>query len=203
MLALWIALGVLAGGGFGFVARSAVRKRGDADVAARNERLLLEAKRQALELKEKAEGELDAKRKELVTLEGAVRDREVKLDTRLEKIEQELKEIDAKRQSMAEREKSIETMHNQELEKLEGIAKLKKADARDILLKEVEVEFKDDLVAKAKEQKHLAQEEFDAWSRKILATAMERLASETTSEHSVAPVSIPSEDMKGRIIGKE
>lgn len=203
MLALWIALAVIAGGGIGFGIRSAMRKRTDADVAAKQEQLLLEAKRQALEVKEKAEAEFNEKRKQLEQLEAAVRERETKLDARLEKIEQELKAIDQKRESLSEREKSIQELHDQELTKLESIAKLKKTEARDILLKEVEQEFKADLVAKAKEQKHLAQEEFDTWARKILATAMERLASDSTSEHSIQPVAIASEDMKGRIIGKE
>lgn len=203
MLALYIALGVLAGAASGYAARSRLRTRSDAQVEAAQEQVLLAAKQQAVELKERAQVELSERKRELDRLEGAVRERETKLDSRLEKIEQDLAQIEEKREKLSEREKSIDRAHQEQLEKLEGIAKLTKAEAKQQLLKDVEVEFADDLVAKAKEQQSLAQEEFDAWGRKILATAMGRFVGETTTEHSITPVSIPSEDVKGRIIGKE
>lgn len=203
LLALYIALGVVAGGAGGFFVRSRFAKRSDAEVEAKQEQMLLEAKQQAVELKERAQQELSDRKKELDKLEGVVREREGKIDDRLGKIEEELKEIDQRRQSLADREKRIEQADAEHQKQLESIAKLNQDEAKDLLLKQVEQEFQGDLVAKAKEQQGLVQEEFEAWGRKILATAMGRFVGETTSEHSIQPVSIPSEDVKGRIIGKE
>lgn len=203
MLVLYIALGVIAGGGLGYAARAKFGKKSDLELEAKQEQLLLDAKKQALDIKEAAQKDLAEKRLQLDQLEAAVRDREGKLDTRLEKMDEELKQIDQRRQSLGERERTIEKAHEEQLAKLESIAKLSKDDAKEQLLKDVEKEFSSDLVAKAKEQQRFAQDELDAWGRKILATAMGRMVSETTSEHSIQPVQIPSEDVKGRIIGKE
>ncbi|MBI2589646.1 ribonuclease Y [Candidatus Berkelbacteria bacterium] len=203
MLGLYIAIAILGGGIAGYAIRNATRKKTEEQVTAKQQELLLQAKNEALEIRERAKEDEEEKRRQITHLEEAVRARETKLDERLNKIEEELKQIDAKRESLSEREKAIDKLHDDQLSKLEAVAKLTKDAAREQLLKQVEIEFKDDLIAKIKDQKHLAQQEFDAWARKILATAMERLASESTTEHSIQPISIPSEDMKGRIIGKE
>lgn len=203
MLALYIALALLGGGAAGFGLRNILRRKSDQDVEAKQQQILLAAKNEALEIKERAKRDEEDRRKQLGEIETRVRERENKLDDRLEKIEQELAQLDARREKISEREKSIGELETQQMTKLEAVAKLKKDEARDQLLMLVEKEFKQDLIGKVKEQKQLAQEEFDTWARKILATAMERLASETTSEHALQPVTIPSEDMKGRIIGKE
>jgi ribonuclease Y len=203
MLVAYIALALIGGGAIGFVARNSLRKKSDAQVEAKQQQILLDAKSEALKIKEQAKSDEDERKKRLDQLETDIRSRETKLDDRFTKIESELKEIDQKRQHLAEREKSIEELRKQQVDKLEAVAKLSRDEAKTQLLKEAEVEFKDDIVGKIKEQRQLAQQEFDTWARKILATAMERLASETTSEHAIQAVPIPSEDVKGRIIGKE
>lgn len=203
MEVLYVVLATIVGGGAGFALRNIMRKKSDAQIEAKQQGILLAAKNEALEIRERVKQEEEEKRKGLERLEAVIRERESKLDERLGKIEAELKSLDEKRQALSEREKALEELRVEQMKKLEGIAKLKKEEAREQLLAHAEREYKEDIVGKIKEQKQLAQEEFETWSRKILATVMERLASETTSEHSVAPVSIPSEDMKGRIIGKE
>ncbi len=202
-VALYVALALLGGGVLGYGARNVLRKKSDAQIEEKQQQILLEAKSEALKLKEQAKQEEEERRRKLEQLEADVRSRETKLDDRLTKIDTELKELDQKRQSIAEREKSIDSLRQQQMEKLEAVAKLSRDEAKELLLKQAEVEFKDDIVGKIKEQRQLAQQEFDTWARKILATAMERLASETTSEHALQPIPIPSEDTKGKIIGKE
>lgn len=200
---LYLALALIGGGAAGYVARSVTRRKSDAQLEAKQQEILLKAKNEALELREQAKREQDERRSQLDTLERAIRERELKLDTRLEKIESELKAIEAKRETLSERERELEKRTEEQVKKLEQVAKLSKEEARQELLVRAEQEYKDDIVAKIKEQKQLAKEEFDTWARKVIVTAMERLASETTSEHSIQPVKIPSEDVKGRIIGKE
>lgn len=200
---MYIALALIGGGVIGFVARNVIRRQSDAQLEAKQDHILLEAKNEALKIKEQAKADEEERKKRLDQLESDIRARESKLDDRLSSLETELKEIDTKRQSLSEREKSIDKLHQDQVEKLAAVAKLTKEQARDQLLEQAEVEFKEDIVGKIKEQRQLAQQEFDTWSRKILATAMERLASETTSEHAIQPISISSEEIKGRIIGKE
>ena len=203
MLAVYIALALFGGGVVGFVARNSLRKKSDAQVEAKQQQILLDAKNEAMKIKEQAKNDEDDRKKRLDQLETDIRSRETKLDDRFAKIENDFKEVDQKRQILSEREKSIDELKKQQVDKLESVAKLSREEAKTQLLKEAEVEFKDDIVGKIKEQRTMAQQEFDTWARKILATAMERLASETTSEHAMQAVPIPSEDVKGRIIGKE
>jgi ribonuclease Y len=200
---LYLAFALIGGGAAGYVARSVTRRKSDAQLEAKQQEILLKAKNEALELREQAKHEQDERRSQLDALERAIRERELKLDTRLEKIESELKAIEVKRETLSERERELEKRTEEQVKKLEQVAKLSKEEARQELLVRAEQEYKDDIVAKIKEQKQLAKEEFDTWARKVIVTAMERLASETTSEHSIQPVKIPSEDVKGRIIGKE
>jgi ribonuclease Y len=203
MLAVYISLALLGGGVVGFVARNSLRKKSDAQVEAKQQQILLDAKNEAMKIKEQAKSDEDERKKRLDQLETDIRSRETKLDDRFAKIESDFKEVDQKRQILSEREKSIDELKKQQVDKLEAVAKLSREEAKTQLLKEAEVEFKEDIVGKIKEQRTMAQQEFDTWARKILATAMERLASETTSEHAMQAVPIPSEDVKGRIIGKE
>ena len=203
MIFVYITLALVGGGAIGFAARNSLRKKSDAQIEAKQKEIILEAKGEALKIKDQAKSEEEERRRRIDQLEADIRTRESKLDDRFTKIETDLKEMDQKRQNIAEREKSVEELHKQEMEKLEAVAKLSKEEAKTLLLKQAEIEYKDDIVGKIKEQRQLAQQEFDTWARKILATAMERLASETTSEHAIQAIPIASEDMKGRIIGKE
>jgi len=203
MVGLYIGIALLGGGLLGYGANSTFRRKATQELEAKQKELLLDAKNEAIQIKEDAKQEEEQCRKRLDDLEAEIRRREERLEERLSTLDTELRSIDDKRQILVEREKSVEVLISEQTEKLEAVAKLSQDEAKGSLLKRVEQEFSTDLVAKAKEQKHLAQQEFNAWSRKILATTMERLASETTSELPIQPISIPSEDMKGRIIGKE
>lgn len=203
MIGVYIALALLGGMGLGFVLRQSLRKQTEAKIEARQQEILLKAKNDALSIREKAKAEEESRRQEINTLEAKIRAREDKLDERLAKIENELRNLDERREKLAEKEKAIESLYEQQTKKLQIIAKLTPEEARSQLLAWAEKEFKEDIIGKIKEQKQLAQEEFDTWARKILVTAMERLASETSAEHSIQPISIPNEEMKGRIIGKE
>ena len=79
----------------------------------------------------------------------------------------------------------------------------KKEEAKDVLLKLVEKEYKDDLISKIRSEKQKAKEEAEVFAREILSTVIERMAAEHTSESTVSSVTLPSDEMKGRIIGRE
>lgn len=202
-LIISITAALIAGGGLGFVVRSAVAKKGEREAEAKNKELLLAAKDEALKIKEEAKKEEEKSRKHLQELENSIRRREENLDRRSESLENE-------RKSLSDHEKDIEKIKNElsdikksEQESLEKVAKLKKEEARELLLKDVEKEYQDDVIRTIKKQKEYLKEEAASESKKILSTVIERMASEHTAETTTATVQIPSEEMKGRIIGKE
>lgn len=200
---LYIALALFGGGILGYGARTVLRKKSEADLEAKNKELVLKAKDEALKIKEQAKHEAEERKKSLEGLEGQIRNRESKLDERLIKIESELANLDDRRQKISEREKSIDETLEAQNKKLAEVAKMTPEQAKEHLLKWAEEEFKEDIIGKIKEQRTLAQEEFDNWAKKILVTTMERIAHESSAELTISPVRIASEEMKGRIIGKE
>lgn len=200
---VYVIIALFGGGIFGYGLRTILRKKSEADLEAKEKEIIFKAKDEALKIKEKAKKDEEEKKKSLEKLEEQIRGREAKLDERLMKIESELANLDERREKISEREKNAEELVIARSEKLQEVAKMTKDQARDHLLKWAEEEFKEDIIGKIKEQRTLAQEEFDTWARKILVTTMERIASETSAEISIQPVKIAGEEMKGRIIGKE
>jgi len=197
-----IAMGV-GGGALGYVGRIYHARKQKENLDSKQKELLLQAKDEALKIKEEAKKEEEEARRELQELEKSLRRREEVIDNRLETVEVEKSKI-------IEKEKEIEKIKNEILEiretqheALEKLSKLKKEEARDLLLSQVEREYKDDLIRKIKEQKEIAREEAQSIAREILSSAIQRLASEHTVETTTTAVSLPSDEMKGRIIGRE
>ncbi len=202
-LIMYLVAAVLGGGAAGYFGRIYVAKKQRENLDSKQKELLLQAKDEALKIKEEAKKEEEKSRHELAELEKNLRRREEMLDRRLES-------VDLEKEKVTEKEKEINTIKNEiaevklkQLETLEKIAKIKSEEARELLLTSVEKEYKDDLIKKIKEQKEIAKEEAQAIAREILSTVIQRLASEHTTETTTTAVSLPSDEMKGRIIGRE
>lgn len=202
-LILYLIAAALGGGALGYAGRIYLAKREKDQSAQKQKELLLQAKDEALKIKEEAKKEEERLRRDLQDLEKNLRRREEMLDRRLESVEQE-------KEKVIDKEKEINTIKNEivevkkkQQETLEKIAKIKKEEARELLLASVEKEYKDDLIKKIKEQKEIAKEEAQRIGREILSTVIQRLASEHTTETTTTAVSLPSDEMKGRIIGRE
>jgi ribonuclease Y len=180
-----------------------IAKRQKDQVFQKQKEILLEAKDEALKIKEQAKKEEEDLKKDLQELEKNLRRREESLDNRSES-------VDVERNKVLEKEKEIEVIKTEitavrekHEEALEKISKLKREEALDLLLRQVEKEYKDDLIKKIKEQKEIAKEEAQLMAREILSSVIQRLASEHTVETTTTAVSLPSDEMKGRIIGRE
>ncbi|HOE74781.1 MAG TPA: ribonuclease Y [bacterium] len=172
-------------------------------VKNKSEQVLLDARNEALKIKEDAEKDRNKRQEDLKELEGSLRRREESLDKRSETLEKD-------RSVLAGKEKEIEAIRlemkgiaKKREEEIKKISKLTKAEARDVLLKDIEQEYKDDLLQKIRQYKTALKEAAEVESRKILSTVIERYAGEVASEHTTMSVALPSEEMKGRIIGKE
>jgi len=202
-LIIYLAAAVLGGGAVGYVGRIYIARRQKDKSAEKQKELLLQAKDEALKIKEDAKKEEENARKDLQELERNLRRREEMLDKRLESTETEKEKIVTKEKEIEIIKREISEIKERHQQTLEKIAKITKPQALEILLKNVEKEYKDDLISKIKEQKEIAREEAQSMAREILSTVIQRLASEHTVETTTTAVSLPSDEMKGRIIGRE
>lgn len=165
--------------------------------------LLLEAKDDALKEKESGKKELEEKKKVLEKNENDLRRRELNIDARFDQVEKTRKDLSDQQKEIEEVKQTLRDLRKKQEESLERIAKMSKDDAKKVLLDLVEKEGKDELVKKIKEVDEYVRDSADEKAREIIVSAIQRIAAETTSEVTVSTVQIPSDEMKGRIIGRE
>ena len=181
--------------------RSAESILNDAD--RRNQQLLSEAKEEAMRVRREAESELRDRRNELKASERRVTQKEETLDRKLESVETRAKNVQTKETALEEERQQLTELQDERRRELERLSNLTAMEARDLLLAQVEHEIRDEANRRLREIEQEVKEEADEKARKIIATTMQRLTSEVVSENTVSVVPIPSEDMKGRIIGRE
>jgi len=171
-----------------------------ANEEARNIRL--QEKDKALELRQKAEAEISRRRSELSKEEDRLQKRREELDNRTEKLEKRESSLNKRQSVIDRRSNEIDKLHNQELEELQRVSQMTTNEAREILLAEVEKEARADMVRVIRQIEAEAREEGEIRARKLVASAIQRVASEHVAEVTTSYVPLPSDDMKGRIIGR-
>jgi len=181
--------------------RSAANILNEAD--RRQKELLLEAKEEAIRVRREAESELKERRNELKAGERRLTQKEESLDRKLESVEQRTKNLQRKETDLEQRNQELESLQEERKHELERLSNLTANEARDQLLAQVENEIRDDANRLLREIEQEVKDEAEERSRKIIATTMQRLTTDVVSEMTVSVVPIPSEDMKGRIIGRE
>lgn len=172
---------------------------------AKNEasEIVLKAKNEAAETIDKAQREETQRRKEFKKTEDRLIERESLLDKKLDQLDKKSDNLRKQEDELEEIKNEVREIRSKAQEKLEKIAGLSKAEARDKLIQMVERETKHDLAELIiKEQKALS-DQADETAESILLTAMERMSSEVTADRTVTSLKLPDDDMKGRIIGKE
>ena len=187
----------------GMKAAQAEARRIEAEARARQKELILEAKDEKLRLGREAEEEARARRSELAAQERRLVQRDEQLDQRAEMLEQrDRKLIDRERELDKSREDLAKATQDQ-VAALERVSGLSAEDAKGILLEAVRAEAEHDAVKLARAIERSAREEAQDKARDIVLTAMQRVAADHTAEHTVSVVHLPSDEMKGRIIGRE
>ncbi|MCS7295653.1 MAG: ribonuclease Y, partial [Dehalococcoidia bacterium] len=174
-----------------------------AEAEAQQKQLLLPAKEETLELRNKLEAEFRERRAEMQRLEARLAQREEHLDRKAEQLE-------AREQRLKQREEEIERLHDEaeelrqrQLAEIERVSGLTREEARAQLLAAIEQEVREEAARRAREIEREAEATAAMRAKKILATAIQRYAAEVTAETTVSVVPIPSDEMKGRIIGRE
>ncbi len=207
-----VALG--AGCGAGLYARQIItssRIRSDEERVARllkdaetgRREALLEAKDEAIRLKAAAESEIQSRRNDLQRLERRVTQKEENLERKLEALERRDRNLAQKEKEQGQAGAHLEDLRKQQIRQLEQVAALSTDEARKLLLKAIEEEVREDASRRVREIEAEVKVDADRRAREILATAVQRLATDVVSETTVSVVPIPSDEMKGRIIGRE
>jgi ribonuclease Y len=207
-------IGLLVGAGAGFAARR--RSEGTsllqaeeqasrvlAEAESRQKELLLEAKEETLALRNTLETELKERRAEASRVEQRLVQKEENLDRKIETLDRRDQDV-RQRESQVERLRAeADELRQRQATELERVSNLTAAEAREQLLAAIESEVRDEGSRRVREMEKEVEATAGMRARKILATAIQRYTSEVTAESTVSVVQIPSDDMKGRIIGRE
>ena len=164
---------------------------------------LLEAKDQIFHQKQEQEAESKERRKEIQALETRLAERESSIDRRAESLDKREHQLSSQQGTIAKREKDLEEMVELERQRLESVAGMTADEARGELMNRIQDDVKRDAAAYIREAEVRAREEADKKARNIVSIAIQRVAADHTAESTVSVVHIPSDDMKGRIIGRE
>ncbi len=198
----------------GFVARgmwSAQTVKSAQDKAARivaeartqQKDMILEAKDEKLRLGREAEDEARAKRTELQNLERRLLTRDEQLDQRADMLEEKSRKINDRERDLEKEREELTRLTQEQIVALERVSGLSADDAKGVLLEAIREEAEHDAVKLSRAIERRAREEAQEKAREVIVTAMQRVAADHTAEHAVTVVHLPSDEMKGRIIGRE
>lgn len=164
---------------------------------------LLEAKEEALKQKNEWEKENRERRSEIQKRETRIQNKEESIDRKLESIEKKEAAIQAKEESYNKRTKELEEMIEGEKRELEKISGFTAEEAKQYLLRLVEDDVKHDTAKMIKQMEAYAKEEAEKKAKDFIVTAIQKCAADHVAETTISVVALPSDEMKGRIIGRE
>ena len=164
---------------------------------------LLEAKEENLKANNELEKETRERRAEIQRYERRVLSKEENLDKKAEAMERKESSLASREDSLKKRTAEVEELFAKEQEELEKISGFTSDQAKEYLLKSVEADVKHDTAKLIKELEARAKEEADKKAREYVVTAIQRCAADHVAETTVSVVQLPSDEMKGRIIGRE
>ena len=215
---VWLIIGAIVGIALGFVitryvinasTKKAAQEADDmiADAKRQAETMrkeaVLEAKDQALKLKQEAEAENKERMKEVRAAENRVSQREESLDRRVESLDAREHQISSMQGQIERRERDVAQVEQEASQRLERIAGMTPEEAKNELLTSLKDEVAHESAAIIRDAEAQAKAEADKKSRMILSLAIQRVAADHSAENTVSTIHIPSDDLKGRIIGRE
>lgn len=210
-----IALGAgLLGLAAGYVLRQIISQQRRNSIELKIKQLLLDAKSEAQrtlsESKQKADSVLESVKREereretaLRKLEERIVQKEELVEKRRADAERETKEVSKQKEDIKHRYESLENIENERRRELEKLSGLSEEEAKSALMSSVEKKYESDILTRIQKLETFGQEQLADRARETLAMIIQRLASSTASEITTTSVTIPSEDIKGKIIGKE
>jgi ribonuclease Y len=215
LIAAVAALFALAAGlGLGFIARGvwggqAVKQSQEkagrivAEARAQQKELILQAKDEQVRLQREADDEARAKRAELSGLERRLLQRDEQLDQRADMLEQRDRKLLDRERELEQHREELTKARQEQIDALERVSHMTAEDAKAVLLEEVREEAEHDAVRVARAIERSARESAEEKARDVVVTAIQRVMTDHTAEMTVSVVPLPSDEMKGRIIGRE
>lgn len=171
---------------------------------------LLEIKEESYKLKQELESEIKERKQEVLSQEERLLTREKSLDKREENLqnrdnllEEKNNNLNALQKQIQEKELKMDELLKQEMERLENISKLSKEKAREQIMDRVEQSLSREIAELAKEKEAEAVLEVDKKAKNLLVNSMQRYSNDVTNLQTVSTINLPSDDLKGRLIGRE
>ena len=180
-----------------------ILERGAKDAEAKKKDMILEAKEEVLRLRNETERELKERRAEVSRQERRLNQKEENLDKKTETLERKSEQLDAKLKENEDARAQIDEIVAKHVKRLEEISGYTAEQAKMELLTRVEAETRHEMAQKLDELETQFKEEADQKAKNLLTLAIQRCAADHVAEATISVVSIPSEEMKGRIIGRE
>lgn len=217
--------GLIAGAGVGYLVRATRAKQNISSAEARAERiledaknkealaleqvksqeqrLLLEAKEKALAIVSEGQRELQEKLKTVDIAHERLAERERRFDETLLDVEKRKENLEQAKLALTAAQQTVELRKNEAEQRLAEIAGMNKEQALGVLMEKIERDHQDALLERVRKMDIVTEEELEGRARKVLSLAIQRFASSHVVDATITYVELPSEDMKGRIIGKE
>ena len=170
---------------------------------AKKKEALLEAKEENLKAKNELDKEIKERRAEVQRYEKRVLNKEEAIERKSESLEKKENSMKNKEEKLAEAQTKVDELSEKRVQELERISGLTSEQAKEYLLKTVEEEVKIETAKLVKELESQAKEEADKKAKEIVVNAIQKCATDHVSETTISVVSLPNDEMKGRIIGRE
>ncbi len=170
---------------------------------AKKREALLEVKEESIKTRNDLEKEIRDRRNEVQRNERRVQQKEESVDRKSETLERKEQSLQAREESLQKQKEEISRLNEQRVQELERISGLTSEQAKEYLLKTVEEEVRHDSAVMIKEIEAEAKEEADKKAKEYVVSAIQRCAADHVSESTISVVQLPSDEMKGRIIGRE
>ena len=173
------------------------------DAESKKRDILLTAKEEALKTKNDIEKEVKDRRSEIQHMEKRVLQREENLDKKSDSLEKKEQSLASKEANLAKKTAAVDELMAKREQELERISGLTSEQAKEYLLKSVEDDVKHETAIMIKEMESRAKEEADKKAKEYVVNAIQKCAADVVSESTISLVQLPSDEMKGRIIGRE
>ena len=211
---LYLIVGLVVGLGLGYLTRRYLVRRYAESAEARATKLLadakdkekdflLAAKEKALKIIDEAKHDENERRKEVLEMQKRLEKREALFDQKLLEFEDKKQELLNKAQKLEEAREEVAKIREEQYDKLQKIAGLTREEAQKVLLENTEREVKEELLNRVRKLQVENREELERESKNILSRVIERCATSHTTETTTSVITLPSDEMKGRIIGRE
>lgn len=178
-------------------------EQAEKDTESLRKEALLEAKEEVHRLRSEADKDIRERRNEVQRLERRILQKEESLDRKNDAIERKSEQLSVKEREIDEQKRKIDELYQEQVAELQRVSGMTREEAKSIILSGVETEVRHEAAVLMKEIETQARDEAEKRAKEIIATAIQRCAADHVAETTVSVVSLPNDEMKGRIIGRE